>query len=200
MEPLSPESPRRVALAPPDWMRPRREFARESSLAFQTVRAKHVLADSGECEAYAAAVQTAYHAARTTYELAHRGEWEKYVAAVRAYPIHSNYTNCAGRTSLTYAALDDKSHVIEVLMSLPEFRMANEPDKDGWTALHHAVRARNTSAVKTLVSSSRFTEVFARDYEGRRAADLIGRGGSKRNDSALADLLSRPRLPLRVES
>ena len=180
-------------------MRPKRGYAQESSLAHPSERAAHEAALKDEWGLYVAAARAAYQAARATYELAHRCEWDKYVAAVRADPIRSNYTNCAGRTSFTYAAMDNKSDVIEVLLSLPEFRMANEPDQDGWTALHHAVRARNLSAVRALVRSSRFTEVFARDYEGRRAADLIRRGGCRSSDRALLELLSHPRMPMRVE-
>ena len=172
MQPLSMESPRRIARAPPTWMVPRREFAR-----------------SGSAE---------YLAARATYELAHQGDWDRYVAAVAANPVHSNYTNCAGRTSLSYASADNKKDIVEFLVSLPEFEVANEPDENGWTALHHAVRARNRSVVEALLSSGRFTEVNARDANGRRAIDLIRRNNRTSGDRYIAALLARPRSPARV--
>ena len=158
-------------MAPPAWMVPRREFAR-----------------SGSSE---------YMAARATYEMAHRGEWDRYVAAVAANPIHSNYTNRAGRTSLSYASSSNKIDIVEFLLSLPEFEMANEPDEKGWTALHHAVRGRHMAVVEVLLSNQRFTEVHARNSNGQRAIDLISRSRSD-DVRSIAALLSRSRSPALV--
>ena len=171
MRPSASGSPRRVARTPPAWMRPRKEFAR-----------------SGSPE---------YMAARATYELAHRGVWDSYMAAVASNPSHSNYTNCAGRTALSYAASDNKREVVAFLVALPQFEMANEPDENGWTALHHAARAGGAEAMHALLSSDRFTEVFARDLDGRRAIDLLRRVSSV-DRQQVAALLQRARSPVRV--
>ena len=136
-----------------------------------------------------------YQEARATYLLAHSSSWETYMKAVEAQPSHSNYTNCAGRTALMYAAHDGRDDVVRLLLSLPDFVVADTEDRNGRTAMHVAVLKGHLCVVRDLVYSPSFTRVHSRCKGGCSARDLVHHRHTKPKRDALCALLDTPRSP-----